>query len=57
MTEDEKKTVIDGFRLLGENGLHAREELQAAIDAGDIDPIIAGEAIAQVEELTFPEVE
>lgn len=55
MTDDEKKTLIDGFRLLGEKGLEAREELQAAIDAGDIDPVTAGEAVAQAECLTPPE--
>lgn len=55
MNDDEKKTLIDGFRLLGEHGREALEELQAAIDAGDIDPIVAGEAMAQVEDLTFPE--
>lgn len=52
MDENEKRTVIEGFRLLGQHGLPAREALQAAIDSGDIDAVTAGEAAAQVEELT-----
>lgn len=55
MDDKEKQTVIDGFRLLGEHGLQAREEIQAAIDAGHIDPVTADEAKAQAEELTIPE--
>lgn len=55
MDDKEKQTVIDGFRLLGQHGRQAMEEIQAAIDAGDIDAITAGEAVAQVEDLNVPE--
>lgn len=55
MDTKERETIIEGFRLLGELGLEAREELQRAIDSGNISATDAGEAQAQVEELRIPE--
>lgn len=55
MTDAEIRTIVNGFRLIGEHGRPALEELQAAIDSGEIDPGIAAEAQAQLEDLTLPE--
>lgn len=55
MDDKEKETLIEGFKLLGQHGRQARDEIQAAIDSGEISAVDAGEAQAQVEDLTIPE--
>lgn len=54
MDKKDRDTMIEGFRLLGAHGREALEELQSAIDTGEIGATEAGEAQAQVEDLNIP---
>jgi len=53
MDEKEKATVLEGLRLIGQYGREAREMIEAALKADDLDSGHFAEAQAQLDDVQF----